>query len=98
MPCNQSGTIKFSPRLGLKTGHTTRVTPTNYCIQGSAGPKVAAAKGKEAGLMASQALFVMLAVFGREGEQTGKPLRIFLWVLQRGRNGLSVFQKQHGAR
>lgn len=95
---NQSGTIKFSPRLGLKSGHTTRVTPTNYCIQGSAGSKFTMEKGKEVSLMASQVLFVMLAVFGREREKTGKPLWICLWVLQRGRYGLTVHQRQHGAR
>lgn len=32
---------------------------------------------KEVGLMAGHALFVMLAVFGREGEKTGKPSGIF---------------------
>lgn len=72
-PSNLSSTIKFSPRLGLKSGHTARVTPTNYCIYGRAGSKVTVEEGKEVGLMAGHALFVMLAVFGREGEKTGKP-------------------------
>lgn len=89
---------QFSPRLGLKSGHTTRVTPTNYCIQGSVGSKVTVEKGKEVGLMPSQALFVMLAVFGREREKMGKPLWIFLWVSQRRWYGLTVHQRQHGAR